>query len=68
MSLASAGLILVMTVVTMSGWPLLTLGEGWHNNHHRYPAATRQGFYRGELDVSFMLIKMLRSSWAWQKI
>jgi len=37
---------------------LLTLGEGWHNNHHRYPAATRQGFYRGELDVSFILIKM----------
>jgi len=37
----------------------LTLGEGWHNNHHRYPAATRQGFYRGELDISFMLIKML---------
>ncbi len=37
----------------------LTLGEGWHNNHHRYPAATRQGFYRGEIDISFMLINML---------
>mgnify|MGYP003388944794 FL=1 len=37
----------------------LTLGEGWHNNHHRYPAATRQGFYRGEIDVSFILINML---------
>lgn len=38
---------------------LLTLGEGWHNNHHRYPAATRQGFYRGEIDITFMLINML---------
>ena len=24
---------------------LVTLGEGWHNNHHRYMSATRQGFY-----------------------
>ena len=22
---------------------LLTLGEGWHNNHHHYPASARQG-------------------------
>lgn len=37
----------------------LTLGEGWHNNHHRYPAATRQGFYSGELDISYILISLL---------
>src|ERR1041384_4738676 len=24
---------------------LLTLGEGWHNNHHYYKASTRQGFF-----------------------
>ena len=24
---------------------LVTLGEGWHNNHHHYMAAARQGFY-----------------------
>ena len=35
---------------------LITLGEGWHNNHHRYPAATRQGFYWWEIDVSYCLI------------
>ena len=23
---------------------LVTGGEGWHNNHHRYPASERQGF------------------------
>src|SRR5580704_5722536 len=24
---------------------VVTLGEGWHNNHHYYPRSTRQGFY-----------------------
>lgn len=38
---------------------LLTLGEGWHNNHHRYPISTRQGFYSGELDISFILLNLL---------
>ncbi|MDX1518968.1 MAG: acyl-CoA desaturase, partial [Gammaproteobacteria bacterium] len=38
---------------------LLTLGEGWHNNHHRYPNATRQGFYWWEIDISYYLISLL---------
>ena len=38
---------------------LLTLGEGWHNNHHRYPAAARQGFYWWEIDVSWYLLRLL---------
>ncbi len=38
---------------------LLTLGEGWHNNHHRYPNAARQGFYWWELDLSWCLIRLL---------
>lgn len=41
---------------------LLTLGEGWHNNHHRYAASARQGFYWWEIDVSYYLLKMM--SWA----
>ena len=32
---------------------LLTLGEGWHNNHHFYPAATRQGHRWWEFDPTF---------------
>lgn len=40
---------------------LLTLGEGWHNNHHRYMSAARQGFYWWEIDVSYWLLKAL--SW-----
>ena len=40
---------------------LLTLGEGWHNNHHRYAPAARQGFFWWEIDVSYYLLKVL--SW-----
>lgn len=38
---------------------LLTLGEGWHNNHHHYPAATRQGFYWWEIDITFYVLLAL---------
>ncbi|MCC6782997.1 MAG: acyl-CoA desaturase [Planctomycetes bacterium] len=32
---------------------LLTFGEGWHNNHHFYPVAARQGFRWWELDLTW---------------
>jgi stearoyl-CoA desaturase (delta-9 desaturase) len=38
---------------------LLTLGEGWHNNHHRYPAAARQGFRWWEIDVTYYVLRLL---------
>lgn len=38
---------------------LITFGEGWHNNHHRYPSAARQGFYWWELDLSWYGLKLL---------
>ena len=31
---------------------LITMGEGWHNNHHRYPGSERQGFYWWEIDLT----------------
>lgn len=37
---------------------VITLGEGWHNNHHRYPASERQGFYWWELDLAHYTIKL----------
>lgn len=40
---------------------LLTLGEGWHNNHHRYAFSTRQGFYWWEIDITYYALKAL--SW-----
>jgi stearoyl-CoA desaturase (delta-9 desaturase) len=38
---------------------LLTLGEGWHNNHHRFAGAARQGFYWWEVDVSYYVLRLL---------
>ena len=40
---------------------IITLGEGWHNNHHRFMGSTRQGFYWWEFDVTYYLLKAL--SW-----
>jgi len=40
---------------------LITLGEGWHNNHHYAPSSERQGFYWWEIDVSHYILKTL--SW-----
>lgn len=38
---------------------LITLGEGWHNNHHYFPGAARQGFFWWELDVTYYLLRLL---------
>lgn len=38
---------------------LATLGEGWHNNHHHYPGAARQGFYWWEIDLTYYGLKLL---------
>jgi stearoyl-CoA desaturase (delta-9 desaturase) len=40
---------------------LLTLGEGWHNNHHHGTSYARQGFFWWELDVTYYVLKLL--SW-----
>lgn len=38
---------------------ILTLGEGWHNNHHRYPGSERQGFYWWEIDITHYILVLL---------
>ena len=30
---------------------VLVFGEGWHNNHHAFPASARHGLDRGQIDV-----------------
>ena len=40
---------------------LITLGEGWHNNHHRYPGSEQQGFYWWEIDITHYILTLL--SW-----
>ncbi len=38
---------------------LLTLGEGWHNNHHFYAASVRQGFVWWQIDISFYILRLM---------
>lgn len=38
---------------------LLTFGEGWHNNHHHYPGAVRQGFYWWEIDITYYVLWLM---------
>jgi stearoyl-CoA desaturase (delta-9 desaturase) len=40
---------------------LLTLGEGWHNNHHRYMASARQGFYSWQVDITYYGLRSLEA-------
>jgi len=40
---------------------LLTMGEGWHNNHHYYCSSANQGFYWYEIDLTYYILKVL--SW-----
>jgi len=38
---------------------LITMGEGWHNNHHFHPGSARQGFRWYEIDPSYYLLKLM---------
>src|SRR6266481_5301272 len=38
---------------------LLTLGEGWHNNHHHCQSSARQGLRWWEIDVSYYTLRAL---------
>lgn len=37
----------------------LVLGEGWHNNHHRFPNSARQGLAWYELDPTWWGIRLM---------
>lgn len=40
---------------------LITFGEGWHNNHHRYSSSARHGFLWWEIDVTYYVLLGLQS-------
>jgi stearoyl-CoA desaturase (delta-9 desaturase) len=47
------------------------VGEGWHNNHHRYQRAARNGFYWWEYDLTWYTIRamsMLGLVWDIQRV
>lgn len=35
---------------------LLTMGEGWHNNHHYYPGSAAQGFRWWQIDGTYYIL------------
>ncbi|KAL7612946.1 hypothetical protein Lser_V15G06544 [Lactuca serriola] len=39
---------------------VLTLGEGWHNNHHAFPRSARHGLEWWQFDPTWVLIKFLQ--------
>lgn len=40
---------------------ILSMGEGWHNNHHHYCTSANQGFYWYEIDLTFYLLKAMEA-------
>ncbi len=40
---------------------ILTLGEGWHNNHHYCRSSCRQGVRWWEIDITFAVLRILEA-------
>lgn len=40
---------------------LIIFGEGWHNNHHAFPASAKQGLKWYQIDVAWYVIWMMRA-------
>jgi stearoyl-CoA desaturase (delta-9 desaturase) len=38
---------------------ILTFGDGWHNNHRRFPRSARRGLLPGQLDVAGQIIELM---------
>nr|WP_320675798.1 fatty acid desaturase [Prochlorococcus sp. MIT 1300] len=39
----------------------LTFGEGWHNNHHAFPYSAKQGLQKGQIDLTWQHIRLLKA-------
>jgi fatty-acid desaturase len=39
---------------------LLSVGEGWHNNHHAFPGSARMGLKLHEFDLSWVMISIMK--------
>jgi stearoyl-CoA desaturase (Delta-9 desaturase) len=50
---------------------IFAAGEGWHNNHHRYQRAARNGFYWWEVDLTWYVIRAMAAvglAWNVQRV
>jgi len=53
----------VTTDDSRNNWLLaiITLGEGWHNNHHYYQRSVNQGFFWWEYDITYYVLRLLQA-------
>lgn len=42
-------------------WAIPSWGEAWHNNHHRFPKRSYFGDKWYQLDISGLIIKLIRT-------
>ncbi len=51
------------TDASRNNWALamITMGEGWHNNHHHYMSSCNQGFRWYEIDLSYYILRSLET-------
>ena len=40
---------------------ILSLGEGWHNNHHAFPTSARHGLRWWQFDASYLVIRGMQA-------
>lgn len=47
--------------VNMTWLSFVTMGEGLHNNHHANPGSANNALAKGEFDLSYMTIKLMKA-------
>src|SRR3712207_8688027 len=40
---------------------MVSLGEGWHHNHHAFPTSAKHGLARFQFDPSYAVIRALQA-------
>ncbi len=40
----------------------ITLGSAWHANHHAFPKSAKHGFLKGQIDLAWMIIRLLEKA------
>jgi stearoyl-CoA desaturase (delta-9 desaturase) len=40
---------------------LVSLGEGWHHNHHAFPTSARHGLAPTQIDPSYGIIRVMEA-------
>jgi stearoyl-CoA desaturase (delta-9 desaturase) len=47
------------TSTNVGAMSIFTMGASWHNNHHRCPSAARAGLYWWQIDLTYLVLRVL---------